>query len=346
MKQREIFPSLLRGGKSLRRREFIALLGGATVAWPLAARAQRSGGVRQIGVLMTYPETSQDAQGLATAFRGALSNLGWTEGQNIHLEFRWTGPDADRMRQGAQELIALQPDLIISGGSPTTALLLQQTHTIPIVFVNIVDPVGQGFVADLSRPGGNATGLVNLESSMAGKWIDLLREVAPNLARVVVPFQPATAPYADFYLKYFKSSAQSLGVEIIAQPIADMAALAAVAGTQAREPNAGFALMPSAFMSGYAVEIAAVMARYRLPAIYTTRSFAEAGGLIAYGNDVTENYRQAATFVDKILKGAKASELPVQFPTKFELFVNKKTAKALGLSVPLTIQAAADEVIE
>jgi putative tryptophan/tyrosine transport system substrate-binding protein len=329
----------------MRRRQFISLIG-AAAAWPLGAHAQQVGGVRRIGVLMPYPETTQEAQGWVTVFRAALSSLGWVEGQNIHFELRWTGPDADRMRQAVQDLVALQPDLIIPGGSPTTALFLQQTHTIPIVFVNIVDPVGQGFVASLSRPGGNATGLVNLEPSMVGKWIDLLKELAPSLARVVVAFQPATAPYAESYLKYFKSSAQSVAIEIIAQSVPDMAALEAVAATQAREPNIGFALMPSAFVSGHTVEIAALMAQYRLPAIYAARSFAEAGGLISYGNDISENYRQAATFVDKILKGAKPSELPVQFPTKFELIINKKTAQSFGLTVPLTLQAAADEVIE
>jgi putative ABC transport system substrate-binding protein len=204
----------------------------------------------------------------------------------------------------------------------------------------------QGFVASLSRPGRNATGLVNLEPSMAGKWIDLLKEVIPQMSRVVVPFEPATAPYADYYLKYFKSTAQSYGVEVIASPIADLAALEAISAAQAREPNTGFVPMPSGFMTGHTSEIAALMAQYRLPAIYVTRAFADAGGLMSYGNDVADNYRQAATYVDRILKGEKPSELPVQFPVKFDLVINLKTAKALNLTIPQSLLATAEEVIE
>jgi putative ABC transport system substrate-binding protein len=249
------------------------------------------------------------------------------------------------MQQATRELVGLQLDLIISSSSPTTALLLQQTRTIPIVFVNIVDPVGQGFVASLSRPGGNATGLINLEASMVSKWLDLLKEVVPRLARVAVLFNPVSAPYADLYLNYFKSAAPSFSLEVIAAPVADLAEFEAVVAAQAREPNTGLALMPSGFVSGNMNEIAATIMRHRLPAIYSS-GFAKAGGLLSYGNDLTDNYRRAATFVDRILKGEKPSDLPVQIPVKFELVINLITAKALGLTVPQSLLATADEVIE
>jgi putative ABC transport system substrate-binding protein len=330
----------------MRRREFISLIGGAAASWPLAARAQQPAGLRHIGLLMVQREDNPDVQSWLAALRDGLDKLGWSEGRNIHFEYRWAGSDAGLMRKGAEELVALQPDLILTSSSPTTGILLQLTRTIPILFMNIVDPVGQGFVASLSHPGGNATGLVNLEVSMAGKWVELLKEVVPRLARVIVPYNPATTPYADLYLNYFKSTAPPLGAEVVAAPLADMAAFEAIAATQAREPNSGFILMPSAFMSGHTGESAALMTQHRLPAIYTTRDFAKAGGLLAYGNDIADNYRRGATFVDRILKGEKPSDLPIEFPVKFALIINIKTAKALGLGIPPTLLATADEVIE
>jgi len=329
----------------VRRRDFITLLGSAT-AWPLTAHAQQPVGVRHIGLLMAQSESNPEVQRWVAAFREAMTRLGWTEGRNVHFEFRWAGTDPERMRQGAQELVGLQPDLILTSSSPTTALLLKATSTILIVFANIIDPVGQGFVATLSRPGGNVTGLVNLEGSMAGKWMNLLKQVMPSITRVVIPFEPASTPYANYYLNYFRSAGQSLGITIIDGPVADIAAFETLATAQAREPNTGFALMPSAFMSGHTPEITALLSRNALAAIYTTRDFAAAGGLMAYGNDIADNYRQAATLVDRILKGEKPSELPVQIPVKFELDINLKTARALGLTVPQVLLATADEVIE
>ena len=329
----------------MKRRKFITLLGSA-LACPLAARAQQGGKQRRVGVLTLYGETNQEVQGWLAAFREALGKLGWTEGQSIKFEYHWVGVDPSLIQQAAKDAVTSRPDLIISPSSPATASLLQQTRTIPIVFVQVVDPVGQGFVASLSHPGGNATGLVNLETSMAGKWLELLKEVVPRLRRVVIPFNPGTTPYADLYLHYFKSTAPSIGVEVTAAPVEDLAALEAIALTQARERETGFVLMPSGFISGRTKEIAAIMARYSLPAIYSIRSFPEAGGLLSYGNDITDNYRRAATFVDRILRGDRPSELPVQFPVKFELVVNLKTAKALGLDVPPMLFARADEVIE
>jgi putative tryptophan/tyrosine transport system substrate-binding protein len=325
------------------RRTFIAALGSAA-AWSLRARAQQAAAPRRIGLLMAWDEGNPLVQSLLAEFREGLGKLGWIEGRNIKLEYRWTGNDMNLMQQGAKEIVASQPDLIFSSSSPTTAVLLAQTRAIPILFVNIIDPVGQGFVTSLSRPGGNATGLVNLEASMAGKWVELLKEVMPSVARVVVPFNPTSAPYADLYLNYFKSTAQSFAVEIIASSVADIAAFESLVEAQAREPNTGLIPMPSGFMAGH--EIATVVTRNNLPAVSFNREFAQAGGLMAYGNDISDNYRRSATFVDRILKGEKPSDIPVQFPVKFDLVINLKTAKALGLQIPDKLLAIANEVIE
>jgi putative tryptophan/tyrosine transport system substrate-binding protein len=331
----------------MRRRDFLMLVGSGAATWPAAVRAQRpTTEVRRIAVLMAFNEDTPEVQSWLVVFRKELDRLGWKEGRNLKSEYRWTGSgDMNLMRQGATELVALHPDLIISSSSPTTALLLAETRTIPIVFVNIVDPVGQGFVSSLSRPGGNATGLVNLEPSMAGKWVDLLKEVAPKVARIVVPFNPASAPYADFYLNHFRSTARNLGAEIIPSQVADIAAFEKLVTDESREPNTGFIPMPSGFFSN-SREIAASFARSNLPAVSFNREFARSGGLISYGNDINDNYRRSAAFVDRILKGEKPSDLPVQMPVKFELLVNLKAAKALGLSIPPQLLATADEVIE
>jgi putative tryptophan/tyrosine transport system substrate-binding protein len=330
----------------MKRREFLIVVGGAAAAWPLAARAQQSAELRRVGVLMNYNKDDQEIQGWLAIFHETLGKLGWTDGQNIKFEYRWAGDDASLTQQAAKELVKLQPDLILSPSSPGTAFVLKQTRTIPAVFVNIVDPVGQGFVTSLSHPGGNATGLVNLEPSMAGKWLGLLKQIMLQLTRVAIPFNPVSAPYADFYLNYFRSTAPTFGVEVIPGSIADIRALETFVAAQAREPNTGIVPMPSAFSTGHTIELAAMMTRYRLPGLYTIRSFAEAGGLLSYGNDATDNWRRAATFVDRILKGEKPSDLPVQFPVKFELVINLKTAKTLGLTVPQSLLATADEVIE
>jgi putative tryptophan/tyrosine transport system substrate-binding protein len=333
----------------VRRRDFIALLGGAAVApsSSLRVHAQQPAGLRRVGMLLNYEAGNPEARVWTTAFQENLATLGWTDGQNIKLEYRWVGSnDATRMLQAAKELVALQPDLIVSPSSPATAALLQETHTTPIVFVQVVDPVGQGFVKSMSRPGGNATGLVNLETSMTGKWVELLKQVMPALARVAVPYNPVASPYAELYLNYFKATAPTLGVEVISASVADLDALEAFLAVQEREPNTGCIPMPSGFISGQTAAIAPMLLRHHLPALYPIRAFAKDGGLLSYGNDITDNYRRAAMFVDRILKGEKPSDLPVQFPTKFELVINLKTAKALGLTVPLSLQAAADEVIE
>jgi putative ABC transport system substrate-binding protein len=331
----------------MRRRTFIALLNGAAIAWPLAARAQQDEPMRRIGVLMGFAESNPEGQAFVAAFREGLEKLKWTEGRNIRIDTRWaTALDAESILRFAKELVALQPDLILSHSTPTTANLLQQTRTIPIIFANVSDPIGSGFVASFPRPGGNVTGFTNIEPTMAGKWLELLKEIAPQVNRVAFLFNPATAPYAEYYLNSFKAAAPSFAMEAIAAPVRDTSELESVIAAQARAPNGGLLVMTDSFLVTHRAEITSLAARYRLPALYPYRFFAELGGLLSYGNDGADNFRRAASYADRILKGAKPSELPVQAPVKFELVINLKTAKALGLDVPLHLQQRADEVIE
>ena len=330
----------------LRRREFITLLGGAAAAWPLAARSQQGERMRRIGVLVPFPESEPVAQARVAAFREGLQKLGWTEGRTIRIDTRWGALDAEAMQRFAKELVGLQPDLILSQSTPNTAALLQQTGTIPIVFVQVTDPVGSGFVASISRPGGNVTGFITMEQTMAGKWLELLKEIAPRVNRVALLFNPATATFAEFYLNSFKAAAASFAVEAIGAPVRSTSEFEPVIAEQAREPNGGLIVMPDIFMTGHRSEITLLAARYRLPAVYPFRYFAEIGGLLSYGNDPVDLVRRAATYADRIIKGEKPSELPVQAPVKFELVINLKTAKALGLDVPWILQQRADEVIE
>jgi ABC-type uncharacterized transport system substrate-binding protein len=330
----------------MRRREFITLFGGAVAAWPLGARAQQPERVRRIGVLMAYPESDPQYQAYVAVFREGLQKLGWVDGRNIQIDTRWAAHDAEAMQRFAKELVALQPDLILSNNTPTTAALLQQTRTIPIVFATVNDPVGSGFVASLPRPGGNVTGFATLEGSLGGKWLGLLKEIAPRVARVAMLFNPATAIFAEYYLNSFKAAAASFAVEAITASVSDISELESVVAAQAREPNGGLIVMPQSFMTAHRTEIISLAARYRLPAVYSHRFEAELGGLLSYGIDDSDDFRRAASYADRILKGAKPSELPVQAPVKFELVINLKTAKALGLDVPMHLQQRADEVIE
>ncbi len=328
----------------MKRRQFITLLGGAA-AWPLAARAQQ--GVRRIGVLMGYAESDLEVQAHIAAFREGLQKLGWTEGRNIQIDTRWAAPDdAASMRRFAKELVALQPDVILSNTTPTTTALLQQTLTIPIVFAIVADPIGSGFVASFARPGGNVTGFTFTEPTMAGKWLELLKEIAPRVVRIAMLFNPVSATYADYWLNPFRAAASSFAVEAIVAPVRDTSELESVIAAQAREPNGGLIAMPDSFTDAHRVEITSLAARYRLPAVYPFRFFAEVGGLLSHGVDRTDNFRRAATYVDRILKGEKPADLPVQTPTKYELVINMKTAKALGLEVSPSLLARADEVIE
>jgi putative ABC transport system substrate-binding protein len=330
----------------VKRREFITLIGGAVAAWPQAARAQQAGRMRRIGVLMGYDENDAEAQAWVAAFREGLQQLGWTEGRNIRIDTRWSRVDTEVMQRFAQELVALQPDLIVSQITPTTEALLQQTRTIPIVFVMVADPVGSGFVASLSRPGGHVTGFVTLAGSLGSKWLELLKEIAPRIARVAFLFNPATGTFFEYYLNPLKAAAASIGVELIAAPVHDTSELESVVVTHAREPNSGLIVMPDSFLIVHRAEVTSLASRYRLPAVYPYRQFAELGGLLSYGVDRLDNWRGAAGYVDRILKGEKAGDLPVQAPTKYELVINLKTAKALGLDVPWILQQRADDVIE
>jgi putative tryptophan/tyrosine transport system substrate-binding protein len=330
-----------------RRREFIVALGGAAVAWPLPARAQRADRVWRIGALMGYADSDREAQTDVAAFREGLQKLGWTEGRNIWIETRWAPPEnAGTRERFAKELVALQPDLILSHTTPTTAALLRETRTIPIIFANVSDPVGSGFVASLSRPSGNVTGFTTIEASMGGKWLELLKEISPHVNRVAFLFNPETATYAEYYLNLFKAAGTSFAVEATSAPVRDRSEIESVIATLAGRPNGGLVVMPDSFLIAHRAEITSLAARYRVPAVYPFRFFAEVGGLLAYGVDLSDNFGRAALYADRILKGEKPGELPVQGPAKFEFVINLKTAKALDLKVPPTLIARADEVIE
>ena len=330
----------------MKRREFITLLGGATAVWPLAVRAQQPDRVRRIGVLMGFAESDSEGQARIAAFRDELQKVGWTEHRNIEINTRWAAMDVESMRRFAKELVGLQPDLVLTSSTPAAGAMLQQTRTIPIVFVLVADPVGSGYVASLPRPGGNVTGFTPIVGSLGGKWVQLLNEIAPRLARVTLLFNPPTATFVEGYLSPFKTAAASLGMEAIIAPVQDMPAVESLVAAQAREPDSGLVVIPDAFTVGHRAEITSLAARYRVPAIYWSRSSAQLGGLMSYGPYIVDEYGRAASYADRILKGAKPSELPVQAPTKFELVINLKTASALGLSVPPSLLARADEVIE
>ena len=330
----------------MRRREFTSLLCGATVAWSVAAHAQQAERVRRIGVLMSSAESDPEGQSAVAAFRKELRKLGWIEGRNIEIDIRWAAADLESMKRFAKEFVALQPDLILTSSTPAAAAMLQQTHTIPVVFVIVADPVGSGFVASLPRPGGNATGFTPIVRSLGSKWVELLKEIAPQITRVALLFNPPTATFIEGYLDPFKAAAASVGAEAIVTPINDMPDLESLLTTEAHEPSIGLVVIPDAFTIRHRAEITALAARYHVPAIYWSRSFTEIGGLISYGPYIVDEYRRAALYADRILRGSKPSELPVQAPVKFELVINLKTAKVLGLDVPPTLLAAADDVID
>jgi putative tryptophan/tyrosine transport system substrate-binding protein len=327
----------------MQRREFITLVGGAAAAWPLAARAQRSS---KIGVLSGLPENDPEGHARIAAFQEALEKLGWKEGRNIRFDVRWATPEIKTIQRLAEELVALQPDLIVTQNTPGTAAILQQTRAIPVIFVNIVDPVGSGLVANFLRPGGNVTGFVSLESTIVGKWLELLKGIAPRVARVAVLFNPATASFAEYYLTPFKVAVRSFAVEAIAAPVRDLDALETTIADLGGKPNSGLIVMPDSFLITHRAVVTSLAARHRVPAVYPYRHFTEVGGLLSYGNDQLDNYRRAASYADRILKGEKPSELPVQAPVKFEMTINLNTAKMLNLEMPPDIVALADEVIE
>jgi putative tryptophan/tyrosine transport system substrate-binding protein len=328
----------------MRRRAFISLLGGAAAAWPLAARAQQGERMRRIGVLVPQDQDSPVAQARIAALLQELQRLGWT-GRNVRIDIRWAGAEVENIRKHAAELAALAPDVILANGSVVVTPLLQATRTVPIVFVVVPDPVGAGFVDSLARPGGNATGFVQFEYGLSGKWLELLKEVAPRLTRAAV-LRDAAIPAGTGQFGAIQSVAPSVGLEVSPVNIRDASEIERAVGAFARSANGGLIVTGSALAQLHRNLIITLAARYKLPAIYFERFFVTAGGLISYGPDLVDQYRRAADYVDRILKGEKPAELPVQAPTKYETVINLKTAKALGLEIPQTVLARADEVIE
>jgi putative tryptophan/tyrosine transport system substrate-binding protein len=329
----------------VKRREFIGLLGGAAAAWPLAARAQQRERMRRIGVLMTLAADDPESAIRIAAFAQGLQELGWSIGRNVQIDYRWGAGDADRIRRYVAELIALAPDVIFATASGTLAPLQQATRAIPIVFVQVTDPVGAGFVDSLARPGGNITGFINFEYSLGGKWLELLKDIAPHVMRAAVLRDPAVAAGAG-QLGAIQSAAQSFGLEVRPIDVRDPSEIERGVTTFARSSNGGLIVVGSAGSIIHRELIMTLAARYRLPSIYPIRFFVTGGGLISYGPDPVDAYRRGAGYVDRILKGEKPANLPVQMPTKYELAINLKTAKALGLEVPPKLLALADAVIE
>jgi ABC-type uncharacterized transport system substrate-binding protein len=332
----------------MRRREFITLVGsvGAWLLTPHRAIAQPSDRVRRIAVLSGFAATDPEAQARIAALQQGLNELGWAEGRNLSIEFRWDPGGAVQMREFARELIELKPDLVLGMTTPALTALVEETKTIPILFVNIVDPLGRGFISNMARPGGNVTGFLNFEFSMGGKWLETLKQIAPAVERVALLFNPRTAPYANSFIRVAEAAAPSFGVQPIAAGVHDDGELERTVAEFAAKPAGGLIILPDSFTTGHRGLIVTLAARCRLPAVYPLRVFAASGGLISNGGDPIDIFRRAASYVDRILKGANPGDLPVQTPTKFEVVINLKTANALGLSVPPMLLARADEVIE
>jgi putative ABC transport system substrate-binding protein len=328
----------------MKRRDFTTLLGVAA-AWPLAARAQQGKRMRRIGVLMNQAANDQLWQERLNAFVQGLRQLGWTDGHNVTIEVRWGAPDPDRFRRDAAELVALKPDVMLAASGATMPAIMQATRTVPIVFVLVPDPVGSGFVESLARPGGNATGFTQFEFGLSGKWLELLKELAPRVTRAAILRDPID-PAGTGQFGAIRTAAASVGIEVRPVDVRDPAGIERSIEAFASVANGGLVITGSAPAGAHRNLIIALAARHRLPAVYPYRFFAAGGGLIAYGPDLIDQYRRAAGYVDRILKGEKPADLPVQAPTKYELVINLKTAKALGLTVPPTLLARADEVIE
>ena len=328
----------------MQRREFITLIGGAVAAWPLAARAQPER-LRRIDMLISTAEDDPDTHTRVTAFLQRLQQLGWTDGRNVQINSRWGASNPDRIRGYVAELTALAPDIIVAIGAATLGPVLQATRSVPIVFVTVPDPVGAGFVESLARPGGNATGFTQFEYSLSGKWLELLKQIAPAVTRAAVLRDPAM-PDGIGQFAVIQSVAPSVGMEVSSVNIRDAGEIERAVAAFARSSNGGLVVTSSAFAANHRKLIITLAARHRLPAVYYRRLFVTSGGLISYGPDFIDQFRRAAGYVDRILKGEKPADLPVQVPTKYELVINLKTAKALGLTMPPTLLARADEVIE
>jgi putative ABC transport system substrate-binding protein len=331
----------------VRRREFITLLGGAAASWPLGARAQQATvPVRRVGLLMGPAEGDPEARTWVAAFVEGLRELGWTDGRNLQLIYRWAGGNLGRIETFGRELIELKPDVILASNTPAVATLKRESQTIPVVFANLSDPVDTGLVPNLARPGGNITGFTAFEYSLAGKWLETLKAIAPRISRIALVFDPGTGPFAEKYISSLQAAGQSLGVESIEAPVRHPDEVERVLVAQAREPGGSILVMPTSFAVANRGSIIPLMARYRVPAIYPYPVMAKDGGLVAYGADSVSLYRRAASYVDRIMRGANPGDLPVQQPTKYNLVINLKTAKALDLDVPPSLLARADEVIE
>jgi putative ABC transport system substrate-binding protein len=330
----------------LRRREFITLLGGAAVAWPLAARAQQNGRMPRVAVLTPYSESDPEAQTWFKAFVDAMQALGWVDGRNIRIDVRWAGGMVDRIQRLAKELVDLKPEVVFAMTTPSVKAVLRETRTIPIVFTQVTDPVAQGLVESLDRPSGSITGFTLFEPEIGGKLVQVLKEIAPATARAAVIFNPDTAPYYKLYMRSTEAAAASLAMKAFEAPAHNRAEIEAAISALASEPAGGVIAMSDGFTVIHRDLIIALAARYRLPAAYPFRLFVTDGGLVSYGVDLRDMQRRAAIYVDRILKGAKPVDLPIQQPTKFEFIINLKTAAALGLEVPTTLAARADEVIE
>jgi putative ABC transport system substrate-binding protein len=328
----------------MKRREFITLLGGVAAAWPLAARAQQGGRVRRVGVFMSTAEDDTESKARVAAFLQGLQELGWTDGRNMRIDVRWPAGDAERIRRYATEFVALAPDVILATGA-TVGPLLQATRDVPIVFTIISDPVGAGFVDSLARPGGNATGFITFEYSLSGKWLELLKQIAPHVTRAAV-LRDSSGPSGIGQFGAIQTVAPSLGMEVSPISMRDPGEIERAVAAFARSSNGGLVVTGSALAVVHRDLIITLAGRHKLPAVYFQRLFAAGGGLISYGTDFVDQYRRAAGYVDRILKGEKPADLPVQAPTRLELAINLKTAKALNLEVPATLLARADEVIE
>jgi putative tryptophan/tyrosine transport system substrate-binding protein len=332
-------------GAEMRRRDFIKVVAGSAITWPLAARAQQGERMRRVGVLVAATADDARFQTFVGAFLQELQSLGWSIGRNLRIDTRWATADAAAIRRHAAELVALAPDVILAHGSSTVGQLLQVTHTVPIVFPVVSDPVANGFVDSLARPGGNATGFMSFEYSMGGKWLELLKQIAPSVARAAV-LRDTTSPSGNAQFGAIQAVAPSLRVEVTPVNMRDAGEIERSLAAFARAPSDGLIVTASAAAYNYRDLIIGLAARHKLPAVYYEQALAAAGGLMSYGPDFVEQYRQAAHYVDRILKGEKPADLPVQTPTKFELVINLKTAKALGLTVPPSVLAQANEVIE
>ena len=329
----------------MNRRGFIVVVAGAAV-WPLAGHAEQPERLRRVGVLNAFPENDPVNRASVAAFAGALEQLGWVEGENIRIDYRFAAGDPVRFKTYAAELVGLSPDAILASNTPAVAALQQQTRTIPIVFVIVADPVGQGFVQSLARPGGNITGFSVYDAPLMGKWVQLLKEVAPYVTRVAVIFNPDTAPYAALLNRGIEAAAPSLGMTATFAPVHDDPGIEDIVAAQEREPGGGLIALPDSFNTSHRDVIIAAASRHRLPVMGAADYFARAGGLMSYGFDLVDQYAQAASYIDRILKGASPGDLPVQQPTKYSLTINLKTATALGLTIPARVLDLADQVIE